>query len=91
LVKELQIKVKQLEVSEKGYRTQVKKLTELNYEADRRYYALEKSKQELIKMRDNDYEAMKNKNTKLRNELNTMQKYFNAKLKDIEQLENTNR
>ena len=87
----MEIKVKKLEVSEKGYKSQVKKLTELNLEADRRYYALEKSKQELIMMRDNDYETMKNKNTKLRNELNTMQKYFNAKLKDIEQLESTHK
>lgn len=62
-------------------------MTELNLEADKRYYALEKSKQELIMMRDNDYETMKNKNTKLRNELSTMQKYFDAKLKDIEHLE----
>jgi len=36
----------------------VNTLTELNYKSDARYYALEKSKQELIKMRDNDYEGM---------------------------------
>lgn len=40
-------------------------------------------------MRDNDYEAMKNKNTKLRNELNTLQKYFQAKVNEIEEQDKT--
>lgn len=90
MIKELQNRLKQTEQSEQAYKEQVEKLVALNREADKRYYALEQSKQEMVKMRDNDYEAMKNKNTKLKNELKTLQKYFEAKVHEIEDLEKTN-
>ena len=47
------------------------------------------SKQELIKMRDNDYDAMKIKNIQFQNELNTAQKYNNSKIEECASLENS--
>ena len=55
---------------------EVERLVELNKEADKNYYELENSKQELIKMKENDYDVMKNKNSKLRNELETLELNF---------------
>ena len=78
----MNIKISQLEGSEAEYKKQVHKLTQLNLQADQRFYALEKSKQELILMRDNDYEAMKSKYHKLNNELKTFEKYYQNKEKE---------
>lgn len=66
------------------------KLTELNLQNDSQYYKLEKSKQELIKMRDNDYEGMMKKNTKIINEFNALQKYYQLKVSECEELEKSN-
>jgi len=77
-------------LSEKEYAIQVDKLTQLNHETDKRYYDIEKSKQELIKMQDHDYEVMKNKNIKLRNELSTLNKYFKAKVNECEEMDRAN-
>ena len=48
---------------------------------------MEMSKQELIKMRDNDYDTMKIKNIQLQNELNTAQKYHCLKAEECVTLE----
>lgn len=60
----------------------MEKIVSLNKSSDNKYYAIEQSKQELVKMRDSDYDAMKIKNTQLKNELNTLQKYYNSKIEE---------
>lgn len=67
----------------------MEKIVGLNKISDSKYYAVEQSKQELIKMRDSDYDAMKIKNTQLINELNTVQKYYTQKTEECEALENS--
>lgn len=87
LIKDLAIKLKKVEKSEKYYKKELNKIIEINNQADKRIYAIEQSKQELIKMRDSDYDIMVNKNAQLVNELKTLQKYFDAKVEECEALE----
>ena len=87
LIKDLAIKLKKVEKSEKYYKKELNKIIEINNQADKRIYAIEQSKQEIIKMRDSDYDIMVNKNAQLVNELKTLQKYFDAKVEECEALE----
>lgn len=66
-------------------------MTEANRISDQRYYVIEKSKQELINMRDSDYDTMRKKNGELRNELKALHKYFQQKVAECDELHNTNK
>lgn len=90
LIKDLAIKLKDMQKSEKEYKKQVIKLTSLNREADHKYYLLEQSKQELIKMKDNDYEEMQKKNIRLKNELTTLQKYYESQAEECKSVSSRN-
>lgn len=87
MIKDLVIRLKKIENSERRYKKELNKVIELNKNADQRIFTVEQSKQELVKMRDNDYDIMKNKNSKLLNELKTLQKYYDSKVEEWETIE----